>query len=99
MRLAIIGGVLLIAGVAAVLTGVLPADDLVALADRVGPILLFVAAMTVVTELVSEAGLFLWVARRFRPWGRGRSVVLWLLVASSLPRRPFFFPWTRPRCC
>jgi arsenical pump membrane protein len=82
MRLAIIGAVLLAAGTASVFAGILPVSDVAALVERVGPILVFVAAMTVVTELLSEAGLFLWFARRFRHWGRGRVVVLWLLVAA-----------------
>lgn len=81
MRLAIIGAVLLVAGAVAVVTGTLPLADLAALIDRVAPILLFVVAMTVVTELASEAGVFLWTARRLRHWGRGYSVVLWLFLA------------------
>jgi arsenical pump membrane protein len=81
MRLAIIGAVLLVAGAVAVATGTLPFADLTALVDRVAPILLFVVAMTVVTELASEAGVFLWTARRLRHWGRGRSVSLWLFLA------------------
>ena len=82
MVLAVLGGVLLVVGAAAVVTGVLPFAALVALAGRVGPILLFVAGMTVVTELCSEAGVFHWVARRMRHWGRGRAWQLWLLVAA-----------------
>ena len=82
MRLAVIGAFLLAAGVASVLTGLLPLSDVGTLADRVVPVLVFVAAITVVTELVSSAGLFTWIARRFRHWGQGRSVVLWLLVAA-----------------
>ncbi|HSU70969.1 MAG TPA: SLC13 family permease [Micrococcaceae bacterium] len=82
MRLAVIGTFLLAAGVASILTGVLPLSDVGTLADRVVPVLVFVAAITVVTELLSSAGLFIWFARRFRHWGRGRSVVLWLLVAA-----------------
>ncbi|GAA5191991.1 ArsB/NhaD family transporter [Arthrobacter gyeryongensis] len=81
MRLAIIGAVLLVAGAAAIATGALPFSDLMALVDRVAPILLFVVAMTVVTELCSEAGVFLWTARRLRYWGRGYSILLWLLLA------------------
>jgi Na+/H+ antiporter NhaD/arsenite permease-like protein len=81
MRLAIIGAVLLVAGAVAVATGTLPMVDLAALIDRVAPILLFVVAMTVVTELASEAGVFLWIARRLRHWGRGHSVLLWLFLA------------------
>ncbi|MEO8283823.1 MAG: SLC13 family permease [Pseudarthrobacter sp.] len=37
--------------------------------------------MTVVTELASEAGVFLWTAHRFRHWGRGYSFLLWLFLA------------------
>jgi Na+/H+ antiporter NhaD/arsenite permease-like protein len=82
MRLAIIGAVLLVVGASAVSAGALPLDDLAMLFDRVAPILLFVAAMTAVTELASEAGVFLWTARRLRHWGRGHSVLLWLLIAG-----------------
>ncbi|GAC1378070.1 MAG: ArsB/NhaD family transporter [Pseudarthrobacter sp.] len=81
MRLTIIGAVLLMAGAVAVVTGTLPLADLAALIDRVAPILLFVVAMTVVTELASEAGVFLWTARRLRHWGSGYSAVLWLFLA------------------
>ncbi|MBT2586240.1 SLC13 family permease [Arthrobacter sp. ISL-95] len=81
MRLAIIGLVLLVAGGITVATGVLPWQDVAALVHRVAPILGFVVAMTVVTELVSEAGAFRWIARHLRGWGRGRSVLLWLLLA------------------
>ncbi|WP_284983567.1 SLC13 family permease [Arthrobacter sp. efr-133-TYG-118] len=81
MRLAIIGAVLLGAGAVAIATGALPFTDLMALVDRVAPILLFVVAMTVVTELCSEAGVFLWTARRLRYWGRGYSILLWLFLA------------------
>lgn len=81
MRLAIIGLILLVAGGVTVATGVLPWHEVAVLVDRVSPILAFVVAMTVVTELVSEAGTFQWVARHLRRWGRGRSVLLWLLLA------------------
>jgi hypothetical protein len=56
MRLAIIGAVLLFAGAVAIATGALPFTDLTALVAWVAPILLFVVAMPVVTELCSEAG-------------------------------------------
>jgi len=82
MRLAIMGAVLLAVGGVAVSTGLLPLSDVTVLVARVAPILLFVASMTVVTELASEAGIFRWVARRFRHWGRGFHVVLWLIVAG-----------------
>ncbi|WP_043806160.1 SLC13 family permease [Paenarthrobacter aurescens] len=81
MRLSIIGLALLVAGGITVATGVLPWPEVAVLVDRVAPILGFVVAMTVVTELVSEAGAFQWIARHLRGWGRGRSVLLWLLLA------------------
>jgi arsenical pump membrane protein len=82
MLLALIGAVLLLLGSVAVFAGLVPLDSLLALVDRVGPILLFVVAMTVVTELCSEAGVFRWIARRLRHWGKGRAWLLWLWVAG-----------------
>ncbi|MGO4435889.1 SLC13 family permease [Paenarthrobacter sp. RAF9] len=58
MRLAIIGLILLVAGGVTVATGILPWHEVTVLVDRVAPILAFVVAMTVVTELVSEGGQF-----------------------------------------
>ncbi len=81
MRLAIIGLILLVAGGVTVATGILPWHEVTVLVDRVAPILAFVVAMTVVTELVSEGGAFQWIARHLRGWGRGRAVLLWLLLA------------------
>lgn len=81
MRLAIIGAVLLVAGAVAVAAGILPWPEVGVLVERVAPIMGFVVGMTVVTELASEAGVFQWVAGRLRHWGRGRSVLLWLLLA------------------
>ncbi|WP_347107763.1 SLC13 family permease [Paenarthrobacter sp. S56] len=81
MRLAIIGAVLLVAGAVAVAAGILPWPEVGVLVERVAPIMGFVVGMTVVTELASEAGVFQWVAGRLRHWGRGRSILLWLLLA------------------
>lgn len=81
MRLAIIGAVLLVAGAVAVATGILPWSEVGVLVERVAPIMGFVVGMTLVTELASEAGVFQWVAGRLRHWGRGRSFLLWLLLA------------------
>ena len=78
MRTALIGAVLLVLGAVAVATGALPLDDLGVLYERVWPILLFVVAITVVTELASEAGLFSWIAERAAGLGRGRTWALWL---------------------
>jgi arsenical pump membrane protein len=80
--LAIIGGVLWILGIIALLTGVFPADDALAVADRVWPILLFVVAVTIVAELASKAGLFDVVAARLAGVARGRTVWLWVLVVA-----------------
>lgn len=80
MRTAIVGAVLLVLGGIAVATGVLPAAEAAELWDRVWPILLFVVAITVVTELAAEAGVFTVLAQQTARWGRGRAWVLWLLV-------------------
>ncbi|WP_369045138.1 SLC13 family permease [Sinomonas sp. P10A9] len=81
MPLAAVGAVLLVLGGAAAAAGILPWPAVGALADRIVPILAFVAAITVVTELLNAAGLFEWMASHFRRWGRGRTLVLWALVA------------------
>ncbi|MGN6760824.1 MAG: SLC13 family permease [Leifsonia sp.] len=80
MRTAIVGIALLVLGGIAVATGLLPVFDAVVLWDRVWPILLFVVAITVVTELAAEAGVFTVLAQETARWGRGRAWLLWLLV-------------------
>ena len=80
MRIAILGAALLAAGAVAILTGILPADDAVAVAERVWPILLFAVAVTIVAELAAEAGLFAAIAERLARFGLGRAWMLWLLV-------------------
>ncbi|CAN5224096.1 ArsB/NhaD family transporter [soil metagenome] len=82
MRTAILGVVLLVVGAIAVAVGILPVADALAIADRVWPVLLFVVAITVVTELAAEAGLFRAIAQLTARWGRGRAIVLWLLVLA-----------------
>ncbi|GAB3395706.1 arsenical efflux pump membrane protein ArsB [Humibacter soli] len=82
MRTAIIGGVLLVLGVIGVTIGLIPPEDVVSLWDRVWPILLFVAGVTVVTELAAEAGVFTRVAQLTARWGAGRAWLLWLLVVG-----------------
>jgi len=69
VRLALIGGGLLLAGAAAVLLGVLPADEALALGGRVWPVLLFAAAVTVVAELAAALA-----CSRRRPNGCRASV-------------------------
>ncbi len=69
--------VALVVSVVVVATGVLPRDDAVALAERTGPVLLFVAALTVVSELCAGAGLFAAAAALAARAARGRRWVLW----------------------
>ncbi|WP_426303521.1 SLC13 family permease [Arthrobacter sp. R-11] len=73
---------ILLAGVVCLATGFLSGLGFQALAVRTVPILLFVVAMTVVTELVSEAGLFQVVTDRIAVLGRGRVWLLWLLIVA-----------------
>ncbi|CAN5220805.1 arsenic transport integral membrane protein ArsB [soil metagenome] len=82
MKSAILGAVLLAAGGLLVATGTLAPADAAAVGERVWPILLFVVAITVVTELAAEAELFRVVAERAAGWGRGRAWLLWLFVVA-----------------
>jgi arsenical pump membrane protein len=82
VRTGIVGAGLLAVGLVAVVTGILPGDDAVAVASRVWPVLLFVLAITVVTELSSEAGLFTVIAGRLATWGLDRAWLLWILVVA-----------------
>jgi Na+/H+ antiporter NhaD/arsenite permease-like protein len=77
---ALVGGVLLFLGIDAIVYGIVPPSEVAVLWDRVWPILLFVIAITVVTELAARAGLFRALAEQAARWGRGRAWVLWLLV-------------------
>lgn len=72
-----VGAALLLAGLLALLTGVLPGPAALALAERVWPVLTFVVAMTVVTELAADAGLFRAVGAAVARRARGRTPVLW----------------------
>jgi Na+/H+ antiporter NhaD/arsenite permease-like protein len=80
VRTAILGGALLVLGGLAVAFGALSVRSAAELGVRVWPILLFVIAITVVTELAAAAGLFAVIAERLARWGFGRAWVLWLLV-------------------
>lgn len=82
MKTAVPGGALLLVGAILIATGVLPVPDAIAVAERVWPILLFVVAITVVTELAAEAELFRVVAERAARWGLRRSWLLWLFVVA-----------------
>lgn len=80
MKLALIGGALLLVGIAAVLFGVLPPDAAVAVTERILPVLGFVTAITVVAELATRIGLFDVLGAFLARLSRGRTIVLWLLV-------------------
>lgn len=80
VKLALVGVALLLLGAVAVLTGVLPVSDVIGIADRVWPILLFVVAVTIVAELAATAGVFDIAAFGLARLGRGRTWVLWALV-------------------
>ena len=71
---------MLLAGIAALAFALLPVQAFEELAARTVPVLAFVVAMSLVTELVDEAGLFRVVTARLAVLGRGRIFLLWLLV-------------------
>ncbi|MEA9985417.1 SLC13 family permease [Subtercola sp. RTI3] len=73
---------LVVAAAIVVATGILPAPSSLALVERVGPVLGFVVAITIVTELASEAGLFAVLSDRLAGWGRRRVWMLWLFVLA-----------------
>jgi Na+/H+ antiporter NhaD/arsenite permease-like protein len=73
---------MLLAGCAALATGLLPVPAFQELAARTVPVLAFVVAMSLVTELVDEAGLFRVVTERLAGLGRGRVLLLWFLVIA-----------------
>src|SRR4051812_2568686 len=80
MRTALLGAILLVAGGVLIAVGVLPADAALAVGERVWPILLFVVAITIVTELAADAELFRVVAERLAAAGGGRTWLLWLFI-------------------
>ncbi|MFS0704425.1 SLC13 family permease [Cellulomonas sp. 179-A 9B4 NHS] len=67
---------------ALVVTGLLPAPAARDLAERTGPVLLFLLALTVVAELCAGAGLFEAAAGVTSRLARGRRWALWLLVVA-----------------
>lgn len=80
MVLAVLGGGLLVLGLVAVATGILPAADAAALGERIAPVLGFVVAITVVAAIAAEAGLFDRLASVAAQLARGRGALLWILV-------------------
>lgn len=91
MRTWMVGAGLLVLGGIALGTGLLPMADAMQVAGRVWPILLFVAAITVVTELAADAGVFTALAQHVARWGRGRAWLLWLLVVAVAAVTTVFF--------
>ena len=73
---------MLAAGCATLFTGLLPWPAFQELAARTVPVLAFVVAMSLVTEMVDDAGLFRVVTERLAALGRGRVFLLWLLVVG-----------------
>ncbi|WP_369068516.1 SLC13 family permease [Kineococcus terrestris] len=71
-----------LAGALCVLTGALSGHGLAQVAERAGPVLGFLLAVTVVAELADRAGVFDAAARRAARAGRGRTWLLWLLVVA-----------------
>jgi arsenical pump membrane protein len=69
-----------VAAAAVLLTGLLPLPDATGVLRRIGPVLLFLAAVTVVAELSDAAGLFEVAADVAARAGRGRVLLLWALV-------------------
>lgn len=82
MTLAIIGAALAALGVLAVGVGILPPEELAAVAERVWPVLVFVVSVTVVSELAARAGLFDLLASRLARLARGRTAALWILIVA-----------------
>jgi arsenical pump membrane protein len=78
--LAVLGGGLLLLGLVAVATGLLPAPVALALGERIAPVLGFVVAITVVAAIAAEAGLFDRLASIAARAARGRGALLWVLV-------------------
>ncbi|MEF2976407.1 SLC13 family permease [Subtercola sp. YIM 133946] len=73
-------GLLVVVAAGLIVTGILPPSSAESLAERVGPVLGFVVAITMVTELAADAGLFDVLSDRLAAWGRRRVWMLWLFV-------------------
>jgi arsenical pump membrane protein len=71
-----------LAGALCVATTALPWHDAVATTQRVGPILVFLVAITVVAELADAAQVFDVAAVRAAKLGRGRTIGLFALVLA-----------------
>lgn len=80
MKLAGIGVLGLVAGGVGVATGVLPIAELAALGLRIGPIMLFLASISVVVNLSARAGVFAALADLATRAAGGRTWLLWTWV-------------------
>jgi arsenical pump membrane protein len=69
------------AAIAVVVTGLLPLDDAATVARRMAPILVFLIAITVLAELAEVARVFDVAAHEAAHLARGRTPLLFLLVA------------------
>jgi arsenical pump membrane protein len=74
-----------------VVTGLLPGPDGAELWTRIWPILLFVTAMTVVTDLLFSAGVFERVIAASARLARGRVLALWLVAVLLAVACTVFF--------
>ncbi|WP_248964922.1 SLC13 family permease [Sphaerisporangium perillae] len=84
-RLAVLDWVrlgVLAVGLACVATGLLPAAEAVANVRRIGPLLLFLAAVIVLAELTKEADVFDVLAGRLAIIGRGNYAALFVLCTA-----------------
>ena len=82
MRTAIVGTILLLVSGIAIASGILPPAEAENVLARIAPILVFVVAITVVTELAETAGLFTVIAEQTARLGRGRAWLLWLITLA-----------------
>lgn len=82
VRSYLLPGFMLLAGAGCLAGGLLPWSAFGELVERTAPILAFVVAMTVVTELVDDAGLFHVVTDRIAVLGRGSVFLLWVFVLA-----------------
>ncbi|TWD84123.1 arsenite efflux membrane protein ArsB [Kribbella amoyensis] len=63
-------------------TGLLGAGDALAVIERIGPVLIFLVAVTVIAGLADTAKVFDVAAREAAHLGKGRTWRLWLLVVA-----------------
>jgi arsenical pump membrane protein len=74
--LSALGGVIVLG------SGLLPANDAVAVIDRIAPVLVFLVGVTVIAGLADAAKVFEVAAREAAHLGRGRTWRLWLLIVT-----------------